>query len=308
MSFSTQIKEEIIRTKQKEPNARLAQFSGLTLTCGSLRFGGRLALVLQTESLAVAKHITALATSLYKLDVEMELKEQEHRKRPLFVATLSGGEIKKLLIHTGVISTDKEGTTLFVSEIPKKRLLSEDCKRAFIRGCFLGSGSCVNPKRSYHMEIVCINEVFAEQLCDLLTEFTIQARWTVRKSKTVVYVKDGDGVTGFLALIGANVGAMELENVRVEKEMRNYLNRTSNCENANMDKSALASARQYQAIMKIMGGMDISKLPRPLLQAAQLRLSHPEATLAELAKMANIQKSGMNHRLERLINIAKELD
>lgn len=307
MSFSTQVKDEIIRIRHKDPRVRLSQLSGLTLSCGSLRLGSKPAVIYQTECLPVAKHIAALASSLFELDTQMELKSQEHRKQPLIVVTFSGADVKKLLLHTGALKEDAGGIHLG-EDIPHRRISDEECKRAFIRGCFLGSGSCVNPKRSYHMEIICRSVAFAEQLQTLFDEFSLPSKTAVRKDRAIMYIKDGDSVMGFLALIGSNVGAMELENVRIEKEMRNYINRTSNCENANMDKSAHASAKQYQAIMQIMGGMDISKLPRPLLQAAQLRLSHPEATLAELAQMANIQKSGMNHRMDRLIKIAKELD
>lgn len=307
MSFSTQIKDELVRIRQRDPRLRLAQLAGLTFTCGTLRLGKNPAVVYQSESISVAKHISALATSMYELETTMELKQHEHRRMPIIVTTFKGEAAKKLLLHTGALSEDGEGIHL-CTDVPQKRTSDDECRRAFFRGCFLGSGSCINPKRSYHLELVCKNENFAQHLCQMLNEFTIQAKCALRKGKAVVYIKDGDSVTGFLALIGANVATMEVENVRVEKEVRNYVNRASNCDNANMNKSATASAKQQQAILKIMGGMDITKLPRPLLQAAQLRLSHPEATLGELADMANIQKSGMNHRLDRLIKLAKELE
>ncbi|MDO4543186.1 MAG: DNA-binding protein WhiA [Clostridia bacterium] len=307
MSFSSKVKEELLRIRLKDSRVRLSQLSGLVLSCGSLRLGGGAAIVCQTESLAVARHILSLASGLFKLDSALEMKEREHRRTPLMVLTLDGEDIKKLLLLSGAISEDGEGLH-FRSGVPTKLISTDECRRAFLRGCFLGSGSCTNPKRSYHLEMVCKNEAFAEELCALINEFTLNAKSAQRKNRAIVYLKDGDDVMGFLACVGANVGAMELESVRVEKEVRNYLNRTSNCENANMDKAAAASARQMQAIRKIMDRADISKLPRSLIQAAQLRLNHPEATIGDLATMAGIQKSGMNHRLDRLMKIARELD
>ncbi|MDO4565207.1 MAG: DNA-binding protein WhiA [Clostridia bacterium] len=307
MSFSTQIKDEIVRIKLRDQKTRLAQLSGLTLTCGTLRSGSTYAVVYQTESLAVAKHIDFLAGDLFDLDVTMELRERENRRTPLVAVNFGGADVKKLLLSTGAV---KEGEELFRIEtgIPAARIRGDECRRAFLRGCFLGCGSCVNPKRSYHLEFVCKNEEFAQGLCGILKKHTLSAGLTERKGRFIVYLKDGDSITGFFALIGANSAALQFENVRVEKEVRNLINRRSNCENANMDKSATASARQLAAISSIMSKADISKLPRPLIQAAQLRINHPEATLNELAKLAGIQKSGMNHRLERLMKIARELD
>lgn len=306
MSFSTGIKEEIVKIRVKDAKQRLSLLSALTLTCGSLRLGKNPQLIYLSESQAVARLICSIAGSLYKLESVIELKEQEHRRLPLYAVRLGGEDIKKLLLDSGALGESGEGYHLAMS-IPKRLIATEDRRKAFLRGCFLGSGSCNDPKRSYNLEIICKNETFATELCQMIEGFTLQPKLARRKGKSVLYVKDGDSVTGFLALIGSNVGAMDVENARAEKDVINYVNRRSNCDNANINKSAVASARQLQAILKIMGSSDVSKLPRPLLQAAQLRLSHPEATLGELAQMAGIQKSGMNHRLERLMKLAKEL-
>lgn len=307
MSFASTSKDELIRIRLKETGVRMAQLAGLTLTAGGLRLGKIPSLFFTTENLNVAKHIVSLATALYEVDAIIERKLKEHRRAAVYSVVLSGDDLLKLCYDTGALFTDDDGLHIF-SLIPASSLKGEEQTRAFLRGCFLGSGSCVDPNRSYHLEILLRSEPIAASLVELLRSFHLGARMTKRKERYVVYLKDGDDVTGFLALIGANVAALELENVRVEKDMRNYINRTSNCETANLDKQVVASLKQQNAIRTIERHMSVNDLPTGLKEAALLRTAHPNATLAELAQMADIQKSGMNHRLTRLIRLAEELE
>ena len=307
MSFASTCKDELIRVRLKDSGVRKAQLAGLTLTTGGLRLGKTPSLFYTTENLNVAKHIASLAGSLYEVDAIIERKEQEHRRTARYSVVLSGEGLMKLCEDTGALYSDEEGLHIF-SLVSATNLNGEEQTRAFLRGCFLGSGSCVDPKRSYHLEILSRSEPIAMSLVEVLRSFYLKARRTKRKERYVVYLKDGDDVTGFLALIGANVAAMDLENVRVEKDMRNYINRTSNCETANLDKQVVASLKQQNAIRTIERHMSINELPTGLKEAALLRVAHPNATLAELAEMADIQKSGMNHRLTRLIRLAEELE
>ena len=158
------------------------------------------------------------------------------------------------------------------------------------------------------MEILCRAESFAGGLCDLLNGYGLNARCVLRRNRYVVYLKEGDSVTGFLALIGSNIAALDLENVRAEKETRNYVNRTTNCEYANLDKLVAASVKQQQAVNTILRHGHFQRLPKALKEAAELRLNYPDASLQELADMADIKKSGMNHRLTRLIEYAQDLE
>lgn len=307
MSFSSDCKEELIRIRVKNPAQRLSQISGLTFSAGGLRISRNPALFYHTENVNVARHIVSMVTSLYDVDAVIEAKRLEHRRAPYYEVCFSEGEIKKLLNDTGAI-TDSESGMQFMTEFPSVVFEDEENGRAFLRGCFLGSGSCVDPKRGYHLEMIFHSRVVSERTCELLRSFFVSARMTVRKSgRYVVYLKEGDDVSGMLALVGANVSAMELENVRVEKDMRNYINRTSNCETANLDKQVVASLRQQSAIAKIDRCMGLSALPPSLREAADLRMRHPDATVQELADLAEIQKSGMYHRLERLMKMAEGL-
>ena len=135
---------------------------------------------------------------------------------------------------------------------------------------------------------------------------SVDARFTARRGQCVVYLR-GDGVTDFLALIGASAAVLEVENVRTERDLRNYVNRRSNCETANIGKTVDAGLLQLRAIETIEDAMRLERLPAPLYEAARLRLAHPDATLQELADMAEIGKSGMNHRYARLLAIAEEI-
>lgn len=308
MSFSSNCKDELIRIRIKNPEQRLALLSGATFTAGGIRISGHPSLFYHTENPSAAKHIASIALSLYDADAVVEEKRVEHRKRPIYEVHLSGREIDRLMRETGAMTYTENGLRL-LSEIPAVVYENEETRRAFLRGCFLGSGSCVDPKRGYHLEMIFRSKTVAEGAAQILREFYLPAKISVRNNdRYLVYLKDGDDVSGMLALIGASSSALALENVRVEKDMRNYINRTNNCETANLDKQVVASIRQRNAIAVIDRTIGIRSLPASLQQAAQLRMAHPDATVQELADLAEIQKSGMYHRLDRLMKLAEGLE
>lgn len=305
MSFSAEIKEELCRIRLKNAALQLAQLAGLTQTCASLRLARTPQVFYQSESPAVIRHIMQLALARYPLEAEVSRHEQAHRAQALSVITFSGENGKALLLDTGILS-ETDGELSFDKRIPPALISAPECRRAFLRGAFLGSGSCSDPKGGYHLEIVGDSEAFAESLVQLLGTFDIEAKITVRKNRPLLYLK-GEAVASFLALTGANAAALSVENARTERDFRNYINRKSNCETANIGKTVNAGLLQLQAIDRIEEHMPLTDLPAPLYEAARLRLAHPDATLQELAELAEIGKSGMNHRLTRLLHIAEEL-
>lgn len=304
MSFSSSAKEDLVKIRLKSNPIRLAQLAGLVHTCGALTIGRGRGAAFSTESLAVGKLIVSLSASLYALEPTIELSERE-RRRPLTLVTLLGDDAERLLLDTGLL-LHENGEFSIGETVPKRLLPDDECRRAFLRGAFLGSGSCTNPYRGYHLEIIARSEAFAEQLLTVLSAFGPEAKTMLRREKPVVYLK-GDEVSAFLALIGANASVLKFESARSERDFRNYVNRTTNCETANIEKTVLASTDQVNAIEIIEEHMGLNRLPAPLYEAALLRLNHPEATLQELADLAEIGKSGMNHRLSRLVRIAKEI-
>ena len=307
MSFASDTKDEVVRIRVRDGAVKLSELSGLTFACGNLKLGRKKAISYRTENREVGRHIAALGTSLYDLEVEMEERVREHRKAPLYVVNMSGARAAEMLSDTGVMVTDDEGIHL-LSRLPEGLVKDDEARRAFVRGCFLGAGSCSDPQGEYSVEILCRTESFAGSLADLLTQYGLTARYALRRNRYVVYLKEGDSVTGFLALIGSNIAALDLENVRAEKETRNYVNRTTNCEYANLDKLVAASVKQQQAVNTILRHGHFQRLPKALKEAAELRLNYPDASLQELADMADIKKSGMNHRLTRLIEYAQDLE
>jgi len=183
------------------------------------------------------------------------------------------------------------------------------CKRAFIRGCFLAAGSMSNPNKAYHLEIVCQDEMQAEQLKDILNDFELDAKVIVRKKSHVVYFKEGEHIVDLLNIMGAHKGLMDLENVRIMKEMRNSLNRQVNCETANIGKTVNAAVRQIAAINYIQKHGEINNLPEQLRQMAEVRIDNPDTPLKDLGALLDppIGKSGVNHRLRKLVEIAEEM-
>jgi hypothetical protein len=166
------------------------------------------------------------------------------------------------------------------------------------------------PEGEYHLELVTGNIDFAKTLVRLLKSFGLVAKMTDRKQDYVVYLKDGDAITSLLRIIGAHIALFAFENVRVVKDMRNQVNRLVNCETANLQKTVNAAVRQADRIKLIAAKIGFDKLPANLREAAELRLAMPEATLQELVDAADglVGKSGMNHRLRKLEQLAQELE
>ena len=183
------------------------------------------------------------------------------------------------------------------------------CKRAYIRGAFLSSGSMSDPRKGYHFEIVCPEEEKARQLQEMIHSFHVDAKIVQRKKSYVVYVKEGAQIVDMLAVMEANVALMNLENIRIFKEMRNSVNRKVNCETANINKTVNAAVKQIEDIELIRQKVGFESLNEALADIAKLRLQYPEATLKELGMMLDPQvgKSGVNHRLRKLSMLADTL-
>lgn len=183
------------------------------------------------------------------------------------------------------------------------------CRRAFIRGAFLACGSMSNPGKAYHFEIVCRSRGQAFQLQNAISGFGVDARIVSRKKSQVVYVKEGAHIVDLLNIMEAHEALMNLENVRIVKEMRNSVNRRVNCETANISKTVNAAVRQIEDILFIQHTKGLESLPDHLREIAKLRLEYPDAPLAELGTYLShpVGKSGVNHRLRRISEIAEQM-
>ena len=188
----------------------------------------------------------------------------------------------------------------------KNPLLStHNCKRAYLRGAFLGGGSISRPASDYHLEMVTSNETFAHNIIKVMHSFSLKAKLTDRKNEYIVYLKDGESIINFLSVIGAHNAMMELENVRIVKEMRNNVNRAVNCETANLNKVVKAAVRQVRCIKYIDEHGGLGQLEPNLQEIARIRLDHPDVSLNDLMEFTNgLGKSGINHRLKKLQEMA----
>ena len=310
MSFSGMVKEELSRQIGTARHCRIAELAALIGFCGRLEhFPQGEKLKLQTENETVARKCFTLIQKTFNIEKEISVRENSHLKRvKVYVLEISDSEeIREILQATKLIADSKFCDTLILQDMLVVQ--QSCCKRAYIRGAFLASGSISDPEKGYHFEIVYPDERKAQQLQTIIRSFSVDAKIVQRKKSYVVYVKEGAQIVDMLAVMEANVALMDLENIRILKEMRNSVNRKVNCETANINKTVNAAVKQMEDIKLIQQVMGFEQLSDGLAQIAELRMQYPEATLKELGMMLSPQvgKSGVNHRLRKLSALADEL-
>lgn len=204
----------------------------------------------------------------------------------------------------GELITEEKG--IKVSEL-KKIVTKPCCKKAFLKGIFLGSGCIVNPNTDYHFEISVKSKVYADFVIRLISEFNLTPKLIKRGASYIIYLKEAEQISTFIAILEANKAFMEYENIRIDKSIKNTINRVVNCETANMTKVAKAAVSQIEAINKLKKTEQYDKLNTKLKEIADLRIQNPEASLDELKDKCSykISKSGIYHRLNKIINLTK---
>ncbi len=185
----------------------------------------------------------------------------------------------------------------------------EQLSRLLIREAFIKKGFINDPNKDYHLEILIKNKEKAEQIKEIIQNFGINIKYTTKNSDYMLYLKDGEEISAFLALMGANKTVIKFEEIRVMKETRNNINRLVNCETANLNKIIDASIKQINAIKKLKEERKFEKLPENLKELAELRIQNPQASYQELGAMLKqpIGKSGVSHRLEKIIKLSEEI-
>lgn len=181
-------------------------------------------------------------------------------------------------------------------------------KKSIIRGAFLGAGSINNPDKTYHLEVNLSNKKNLNYLFDILSNMNINCKKLEQDKKYAVYLKEGEEISNFIALMGASKSVLKFEDIRVQREMRGKVNRIVNCQTANLNKTINASVEQIDAIRKLQKNRKFNMLDENLKEIALLRLEYPDMSLIELGKRLKnpIGKSGVNYRLKKIIQIAKE--
>ena len=271
---------------------------------------GKVSIKIHTENLAVARKYFTLMKKTYNIEVDVCIRSHIHTgKSRTYIL-----EVKDDYAARNILSSVKfmngEGQIEEDYAIVHPLIFQKSCcKRAFLRGLFLCAGSISEPEKTYHFEIVCTTVGRAQQICDMMKIFNIEGKWITRKKYYVVYIKDASQIVDILNVMGAHVSLMELENIRILKEMRNSVNRRVNCETANISKTVSAAVKQIEDIIYIRDTVGFSELTDGLKEIARLRLAYPEASLTELGKLLStpVGKSGVNHRLRKLSLLADEL-
>ncbi len=286
MSFSGEVKEELAKHISSARHCQIAELAAIINFCG--QYGrdekGNYTIGFQTENEAVVRKGFTLLKKTYNIEADSVLNE---------------ADMQGILQKVGNL------------EEPVSRLLIKNacCKRAFLRGAFLSIGSMSDPLKGYHLEFDCTDERKARQLQEVMEAFDIESKIILRKKYYVVYLKEGSGIVDLLNVCEAPVSLMNLENLRILKEMRNSVNRRVNCETANIAKTVNAAARQVEDIEFLRVHYGFQNLPEALREMAEIRLENPDAPLKELGEYFHppIGKSGVNHRLRKLSQLAEKV-
>ena len=310
-SYTRQVKEELARHAIKEHCCARAELRAMLEMRGELVIGSQMhRIIIQTENASTARRIFSLYKHCFALSPQVlsGRKPRFHKKKGFSVQLCGKEPVLTVLQSLGFLTVDPEEG--------KYNLCRQDgglkkacCRRAYLRGAFLASGSLNNPERDYHLEIISPTEPYAHSISKMLASFDLQARSFQRKHSYVVYLKEGEKIGEFLRIIAAHGGLLSFENIRVVKGVRNKINRLVNCETANLTKTALAAHAQVSNIKLIAVHIGLDNISPSLREIALLRLRYPEVTLQELAKLADpvLTKSTVNHRLRRLSALAQQI-
>ncbi len=312
MSFSKNVKEELSRQISPARHCQIAEIAAIISLCGDIIINDRNEhfIKIHTENLTVARKYFILIRKSFHVAAEISVRRNNNLKKSnVYTVWIKDAEISmKILQATKLI--DQDGEIREELSITDNLVVQNACcRRAFIRGAFLAYGSMSDPAKNYHFEIVTSTRKKAEQLRDIINFFQMDAKIVQRKNHFVVYVKEGSQIVDLLNIMEAHVSLMELENVRIIKEMRNSINRQVNCETANINKTVVAASKQIDDIIYIRDTIGFHELSEALEEIAKIRIEQPDASLKELGTLLNppIGKSGVNHRLRKLSMIADNL-
>ena len=312
MSFSGKVREELSNHIPEARHCQIAELSAIFGFCGRVIYTekGKIYAKIHTENIFVARKYFTLLKKSFNINSDVSVRRNIFLKKSrLYTVAVADDTLsRKILLAARLMTPDgeiEENCSLKDNLV----IQSTCCRRAFLRGSFLAAGSMSDPEKTYHFEIACPSEDKAELLRALMVSFDIDAKIIQRKKYFVVYIKDGAQIVDMLNVMEAHVSLMELENIRIEKEIRNSVNRQVNCDTANIRKTVSAAVKQVEDINYIKNTVGFGNLSDGLREMADLRLAYPEATLQELGKMLStpVGKSGVNHRLRKLSQIANEL-
>ncbi|HJD42501.1 MAG TPA: DNA-binding protein WhiA [Candidatus Mediterraneibacter quadrami] len=311
MSFSGKVREELAGNISTARHCRIAELAAFIGMCGTIAVNSfdQYSIKIHSENFLVARKVFTLIEKTFNIKVDVSIRRNIKRQNATYSVVVRRHEDAVRILQAVKMAG---GNADYISDLrPFSPLVIQQtcCRRAFLRGAFQASGSMSDPSKSYHFEIVCNSQAAAGQIQEIMDGFGLDAKIVQRKKAYVVYLKEGSRIVDVLNVMEAHVALMELENVRILKEMRNSVNRKVNCETANINKTVSAAVKQVEDITYLRDTVGFEHLPDNLAEAALARLEHPDATLKELGETLDppVGKSGINHRLRRLSEIAEKV-
>lgn len=313
-NFTEEIKNEIISLPVKDENEREALLSAFIRTSGSIiSKNGYFGFELVTENERTAEFFSEMLEEYYGLSLtvsgaKFNIMSGKDKLSFECVNASTDAILKKL----GILKEDENGNSL-IFVIDEDVFADENCKIGFIKGAFLGGGSCTLPddenfsSTGYHFEVVFSNKITANDFCNLLCDFEILAKLVSRKDKAVVYVKSKAVISDLFSIIGCEKCLDKLNKIVERKDKRNNANRVNNCSVSNIDKTVIASVNQVRAIEIIAQTIGLQSLDKHLFDVAECRLADKNASMQELAERLNISKSCLNHRMRKISELAHSL-
>ena len=307
MSYASDVKKELTTLEIHEEGNGKAELMALIRMNGSLSIENHhFVLAVQTENPATARRIYSLLKQFYQIESELIVRRKmKLKKNNLYIVKLRNNS-ERVLNDLNILDGFQIIQTVQV------KFLDNDLKvRSYLRGAFLATGSVNNPETGrYHLEIYSLYEEHNDTICEMMNRYHLNARKTERRSGYITYLKEAEKIADFLSLIGATNSMLKFEDIRIVRDMRNSVNRIVNCETANLNKVADAANRQIENIKYLDEHLGLDKLPDKLREVAYVRVAHPELSLKELGELVPggpISKSGVNHRLRKINEMAAKL-
>lgn len=311
MSFSSNVKKELTCVPVGTRHCMIAEIAAMLVMAGEIHYEKQCFFIkFHTENAAIARKYFTMVKKTFNINTEVILKtNKKFHKKQTYVLQISESESAEKILKATTLLKYEQGRPTIRDHIDLTAIQSVCCKRAYLRGAFLGAGSVSDPEKGYHLEFVNPTMRHAEFLQEVMVSFEMDPKVVPRKNNYILYLKEGTQIVDLLNIMGAHIALMELENVRIVKEVRNNVNRIVNCETANLKKTVSAGVRQMQDIEYLQNTIGISALPDNLQQVATYRLEYPSSTLKELGELLTpkVGKSGVNHRLKKISEIAEQI-
>ncbi len=309
MSFSSEVKEELVKKTDSARHCQIAEFAAFMGMSGNVSEtdDARVCIEFVTENELTVEKFYELLFKIFGIKEDSDTNIQLRSGKETIIRIIAQEDVAKILM---TLKWCDDQFTQIEPVFADPRIVRMDCcKKAFIRGAFMERGSISDPNKFYHYEIVCKYEEDAEVLKGMLMFFGMDAKVIARKNSFIVYMKEGNNITDTLNLMGAVVSQMNLYNVMILKGISNDVNRKVNCETANLNKTIEAAVKQIKDIEYIRDTVGLDSLSDGLMQVALLRLENPDMNLKDLGELLDppVGKSGVNHRLRKIGEKADEL-